>query len=218
MGTAHRPPNVVYVALAVADTALAAAGADRPRWLTKPLLMPALMVDRDRPTQVALALSWGGDVALMWTTPAAFTAGLGCFLGGQVAWVAALRTRGSGGGLRRKPVRGLPVVAGWAALNAYLWGRTGSDRIPVVVYSSVLAAMALAAVDTGDPLTAAGGGLFMASDSLIALERFAGLRLPMHEGWVMATYTTAQALLAAQGTPRREPRQSAAGCAALRAG
>jgi uncharacterized membrane protein YhhN len=200
MGLAHQPPNVVYVALAVADTALAAAGVGRPRWLTKPLLMPALMVDRDRPTQVALALSWGGDVALMGTSPVAFTAGLGCFLGGQVAWVAALRTRGSLGGLRRRPLLGVPVVAGWAALNAYLWSRTGSDRIPVVVYSSVLAGMALAAVDTGDPLTAAGGGLFMASDSLIALERFAGLRLPAHEGWVMATYTTAQALLAAGGT------------------
>jgi uncharacterized membrane protein YhhN len=95
------------------------------------------------------------------------------------------------------------VVAGWAALNAYLWSRTGRDRIPVVVYSTVLAGMALAAVDTGDPLTAAGGGLFMASDSLIALKRFAGVRLPMHEGWVMATYTAAQALLAAQGTPRQ---------------
>jgi uncharacterized membrane protein YhhN len=202
MGNSHQPPSVVYLGLAVADTALAAAGAGRPRWVTKPLLMPALMVDRDRPTQVALALAWGGDVALMWTTPAAFTAGLGCFLGGQVAWVAALRARGSGGGLRRRPLLGVPVVVGWTALNACLWGRTGGDRVPVVVYSTVLAAMALTAVDTGDPLTAAGGGLFMASDSLIALERFAGLRLPMHEGWVMATYTAAQALLASQGTPR----------------
>jgi hypothetical protein len=32
---------------------------------------------------------------------------------------------------------------------------------------------------------------------MLALEKFAGLHLPAHEGLVMATYTTAQALLAA---------------------
>jgi len=201
MSNSHQQPTVVYLGLAVADSGLAAAGVDRPRWLTKPLLMPALMVDRDRPTQVALALCGAGDVALMRRSPAAFRTGLGFFLGGQIAWVAALRARGSVGRLRRQPVLGLPVVVAWAALNAYLWGRTGRDRLPVVIYSTILAGMALVAVDTGDPLTAAGGGLFMASDSLIALERFAGLRLPLHEGWVMATYTAAQALLAAQGSP-----------------
>jgi uncharacterized membrane protein YhhN len=197
MSTVHRKPHVVYLGLAVADTVLAAAGADRPRWLTKPLLMPALMVAHDRPTRVALALSGAGDVALLGRSQAAFTAGLGCFLGGQVAWIAALRARGSRGGLRRRPVLGVPVVAAWAGLNAYLWKRTGRDRIPVVLYSTVLAGMALVAVDTGDPATAAGGGLFMASDSLIALQRFGGLA--PHEGWVMATYTAAQALLAAGG-------------------
>ena len=45
----------VFVAIATADTLLAATRRDRLRWLTKPLLMPALMVGRDRPTQRALA-------------------------------------------------------------------------------------------------------------------------------------------------------------------
>ena len=40
----------------------------------------------------------------------------------------------------------------------------------------------------------------MASDGLLALERFAGVHLPAHEGLVMASYTAAQALLAAGGT------------------
>jgi hypothetical protein len=31
---------------------------------------------------------------------------------------------------------------------------------------------------------------------LLALEKFAGIQLPAHEGLVMATYTSAQALLA----------------------
>jgi uncharacterized membrane protein YhhN len=196
MRFSHRLPNPGYLALAIADTALAAAGKERARWLTKPLLMPALMVGRDRPTQVALGLSGAGDVALLGRSQAAFTTGLGCFLGGHVAWIAALRNRGGAGLLRRQPSLGLPVIASWAALNAYLWPRTGRDRLPVLVYGTVLAAMTLAAIDTGDPATAAGGALFMASDSLIALERFGGVHLPLHEGWVMATYTAAQALLA----------------------
>jgi uncharacterized membrane protein YhhN len=197
MNRSHRGPNAAFVALAVADTVLAGRGRGPVRSLTKPLLMPALMPGRDRPTRVALALCGAGDVALLGRGRAAFKAGLGLFLAGHVAWVPALRSRGGGGLLRRRPELGLPLVAAWVGLNVYLWSRTGRDRIPVAVYSTVLTGMALVAVDTGDPVTAAGGGLFMASDSLIALERFGGLRLPKHEGWVMATYTAAQAMLAA---------------------
>ena len=58
---------VVFAALAAADTFLAAAGRDRARWLTKPLLMPVLMAGRDRPAQRALAL--GG--AATWPCSAA---------------------------------------------------------------------------------------------------------------------------------------------------
>ena len=57
---------------------------------------------------------------------------------------------------------------------------------------------ALVALDSGKARTAAGGALFMASDTLLALEKFAGVHLPAHEGWVMATYTGAQGLLAAE--------------------
>lgn len=81
-----------------------------------------------------------------------------------------------------------------------LWRRTGTDRWPVVVYSAVLTATAVAALDTDDAATAAGGALFLASDTLLAIGRFAGVHLPGHEGWVMASYTAAQALLAAGGT------------------
>ena len=189
-------PGPAYLVLAVADTALAAAGRDRVRWLTKPLLMPALLRGRDRRTQVALALCGAGDLALLGSGPVAFTSGLGCFLAGHLAWIGALRARYGGGLLRRRPVAALPVVVVCAALDAYLWNRSGPYRAPVVAYSAVLSGMALAALDTGVPRAAAGGGLFMLSDALIAVDRFGGLRLPLHEGWVMATYTTAQALLA----------------------
>jgi hypothetical protein len=126
----------------------------------------------------------------------AFTAGLASFLAGHLAWIAALRQRPGGGYLRVRPALAVPHVAAFGAMNAYLWPRTGQNRVPVLVYSAALLAMSLTALDSGSPRTAAGGALFLASDTLLALEKFGGLKLPVHEGLVMATYTTAQALLA----------------------
>jgi uncharacterized membrane protein YhhN len=191
-----RRATLVYAALAAADTLLAATGRDRQRWLTKPLLMPVLMVGRDRPAQRALAFAGAGDVALLGRTDSAFTAGLVSFLAGHLAWIIAVRQRPGGGRLRDRPVLAAPYVAAFGALNAYLWKRTGQDRIPVIVYSAALLAMSLTALDSGSPTTAAGGALFLVSDALLALEKFGGLHLPAHEGLVMATYTSAQALLA----------------------
>jgi uncharacterized membrane protein YhhN len=191
-----RRATVVFVAVAAADTLLAATGHDRQRWGTKPLLMPVLMAGRDRPAQRALVLGGMGDVALLGSSPAAFTAGLGCFLAGHVAWIMALRQRPGGGYLRARPALATPYLAAFGAVNAYLWKRTGKDRIPVIVYSAALLAMSLVALDSGSPKTAAGGALFLASDALLALEKFGGAHLPAHEGLVMAAYTSAQALLA----------------------
>ncbi len=156
--------------------------------------MPVLMIGQDRPSQTALAFSWLGDVALLGESPLSFQLGLGSFLIGHLAWVKALRGRSSGY-LKKRPILAIPYVALWAILNAYLWPKTGRDRIPVVIYSASLLATALAAVDTGNPAVAAGGSLFLASDSFIALRKFADVNLPWHEGLVMATYTGAQALL-----------------------
>jgi uncharacterized membrane protein YhhN len=183
----------MYVFLAAVDAALAATGRDQARRLTKPLLMPALLRGKSKPVQRALALGGAGDVALLGSGQAAFTAGLGSFLAGHAAWVAALRPHSTHAVTR---TLALPYVAAWAGLNAYLWPRTGKDRIPVLVYSTALLATALAAADTGRPDVAAGGALFLVSDALLALERFGDVHLPAHEGVVMATYTSGQGLLA----------------------
>ncbi len=194
-----RRATVVFVAVAAADALLAATRHDRQRWLTKPLLMPALMVGRDRPTQRALALGGVGDMALLGSSEAAFTAGLVSFLAGHVAWIIALRQRPGGGYLRARPALAAGQVAAFGGLNAYLWKRTGKDRIPVIVYSAALLAMSLTALDCGPPKTAAGGALFLVSDALLALEKFGGVHLPANESLVMATYAGAQALLAGDG-------------------
>jgi uncharacterized membrane protein YhhN len=191
-----RRATTVFVTIAAVDTILAAMGRDRPRWVTKPLLMPALMAGSDRSSRRALAFGAAGDVALLGSGDAAFTAGLVSFLAGHVAWTAALRQRPGGGRLRSRPALALPYLAAFCSLNAYLWPRTGKDRIPVLGYSTALLAMALTALDTGSPRAAAGGALFLLSDSLLALQKFAGIQVPAHEALVMVTYTSAQALLA----------------------
>ena len=127
---------VAFAALAAADTLLAATGHNRPRWLTKPLLMPVLMAGRDRPVQRALALGGAGDVALLGGGGTAFTAGLVSFLAGHVAWIIALRQRPGGGCLRARPVLAAPHLAAFGALNACLWTRTGKHRVPVLAYST----------------------------------------------------------------------------------
>ncbi len=190
-----RRATLPFVAAAAADVALALTGRDRARRFTKPLLMPLLMLGRDSPVRRALALGGLGDVALLGNSDAAFTGGLISFLAGHVAWVMALRPR-SRGVIRRRPTLVAPYIAAWIGLNAYLWRRTGKDRIPVLVYSCALLSTALAALDTGDRVTTAGGVLFMASDSLLALERFGDVQLPGHEGIVMTSYAAAQACLA----------------------
>ena len=185
----------LYPVLAAVDAALAATGRDRARRVTKPLLMPALIPGRERPVQRALALGGLGDVALLGRGESAFLAGLGSFLAGHVAWMAALRPK-STGALRERPLAVAAYLVAWAGLNAYLWPRTGKDRVPVLVYSTALLGTALAAADTGDRAVAAGGALFLVSDALLALEKFADVHLPAHEGIVMGTYTSGQALLA----------------------
>lgn len=193
-----RRSTAAYLALAAADTVLAAAGKEKARRATKPLLMPTLQVGKDKGTKAALGLGAAGDVALMGSGEAAFTAGLGSFLAGHVAWMTTIRQRGSNGFLRQRPWAAAPYLAAFAGLNAYLWPRTGKDRVPVLVYSAALLGTALVALDSGKAKTAAGGALFLLSDTLLALERFADVHLPAHEGWVMATYTGAQGLLAAE--------------------
>jgi uncharacterized membrane protein YhhN len=144
-----RRATVVFAALAAADALLAATGHDRPRRLTKPLLMPVLMAGRDRPVQRALALGGAGDIALLGSCQAAFTAGLASFLAGHVAWIIALRQRPGGGYLRARPVLAAPHLAAFGALNTYLWKRTGDDRIPVLAYSTALLAMSDPSLENG---------------------------------------------------------------------
>lgn len=213
-----------YLVLSGADlalTAFARGRAKRLRRLTKPALMPALalwvrascgddprMSRMSRRTVAALGLSTAGDVALLRDDDTWFLAGLGSFLGAHVAYGVAF-------GEHRRPLRSPgtakrlgPVAAVWAVLVPGLAARAGSLRWPVAAYGTVLAAMQGSTLVLADDITAeartrltAGAACFLVSDSLIGARRFllAGRGERTHRTLdvaVMATYTTAQWLIA----------------------
>ena len=208
----------MYSIAAAADVALADRSRQRARWFTKPLLMPLLAGrivgvegadDTKRLVMAGLASSGVGDVALLGDGERSFAAGLASFLVAHGFYLAALAKRRRGGARRRRGIAAAYVLA-WCGLNLVLFRRTGRLRIPVLVYGTALVAMAMAALDTGDPAVAAGGALFLASDSVLALDTFRATRLPHTDALVMVAYATAQALIAT-GMVRPDRRARPAG-------
>lgn len=165
---------------------------------------------------IGLALSAAGDVFLMLPFDG-FVFGLGSFLLAHLAYLLALRQRG-GWWRVRWPVA---VYAGVAALVLVrLWpGLPGELKLPVIVYVVALAGMAAQAAsvwrerpDASTRIAAIGGALFVASDALLALDRFS-TQIPMVSVWVLATYWVAQACLASSTIGGRDAVASHRGAA-----
>lgn len=166
---------------------------------------------------VGLVLSLVGDVALLWPKEG-FLPGLIAFLLAHLAYIAGF-CGVQRFGARRLPFVAYAVVAG--AILAALWpGVPAALRIPVVLYVVCLASMAaqaavlwLAARGTADEprwrLAAIGGVLFVASDALLAINKFAG-PLPLAPLWILSTYWVAQWCIASSsGAGARDPRRLA---------
>ena len=216
--------RAAYVALAITDSYLAGrtgVKARRARFVTKPLLMPALATvttlgTRAAPaplpalasrTLAAQAFSWGGDVALLRKSQGALLTGVGSFFAAHVAYLSAF-------GSARDPEARLndtgPMLAAasWGAtapVMAFAAGRKEPALgVPVAAYSAALAAMfgASTVLDPELPQAARrrialGTSLFLLSDTLLGAQEF--LRRtpsPRLEVAVMATYTAGQWFIA----------------------
>lgn len=144
---------------------------------------------------IGLVLSTAGDIFLMLPFDG-FVFGLGSFLLAHLAYLWALRQRG-GWWRVRWPVVVYAVVA--SCVLARLWpGLPGELKLPVVVYVIALAGMAAQAAsvwrehpDTKTRVAAIGGAFFVASDALLALDRFSA-PIPLASTFVLATYWIAQ--------------------------
>jgi uncharacterized membrane protein YhhN len=122
---------------------------------------------------VALVLSLTGDVLLMLPGDL-FVAGLGAFLLAHIAYVAGFRLDAGPASELLLPAAAVLVVVA-AVGRPVLRGVRRTDpamAAPVTAYMLVIAAMVTAALASGEPLTGAGAAVFMASDSLIAWNRF----------------------------------------------
>jgi len=152
----------------------------------------------------ALAFSLTGDVFLM--LPGQFIAGLASFLLAHLCYIALFR-RDAPWFASGKAVLVTLALAG--AMYAFLFPSLPSAlRLPVAAYAGVIALMAAQAIGRATVLrdkhavgVAAGALLFMLSDTLLAINRFA-LPLPMAQFWVLATYYAAQILIVHHARPR----------------
>ncbi|RZI60711.1 MAG: lysoplasmalogenase [Rubrivivax sp.] len=171
-------------------------GADRPRlarWL-----------------RAGLLCSLAGDVALLWPEQG-FLPGLVSFLAAHVCYIVGFCTRKRLGAVRW-PFLMFGVIA--AAVLGRLWPHIPDElRAPVVVYVVCLSVMAAQAWawwrgSVGQPdeprarWAAWGGTLFVLSDAMLAINKFAG-PLEMASFWVLASYWPAQWCIASSLERRR---------------
>jgi uncharacterized membrane protein YhhN len=197
-------------ASAALGTIVADASSSPAVFASKPLAMLALMAWTLRAAPVpsaryrgliaaGLLCSLVGDVLLLWPE-SLFVAGLLAFLVAHVCYLTAFRTDG---GERPSPLLLFPLGAVAVAVLAVTWKALGPLRLPVVVYMAVIVAMWWAALgrhhalrNRSAILAAAGATAFVASDGLLALNRF-WKPLPAAALLVLIPYYAAQLLLAA---------------------
>jgi alkenylglycerophosphocholine hydrolase len=145
-----------------------------------------------------LGLSLAGD-AFMMLRRKRFEIGLAAFLFAHLCYIAAFRT----GMLPRFALQPLlPLVIFAALLLRTLLPYLGKLKYPVLLYVAIITAMAALAagrfIQWGGtkPLCAfAGAALFLASDSVLAYNRFAK-PIPRAQIIILGTYFAAQALIA----------------------
>jgi uncharacterized membrane protein YhhN len=207
---------LAYAVVAAVNVAGAFTGWDVITDLTKPLLMPLLMawllvtVRRDggfdttlRWLGAGLTFAWFGDLLLMGEGDALFMAGIAAFLLMQACYLLAMTSIPGPGLVRAWKVSLVPYVLIWVVINLLVSAGVGALRIPVLVYSAVAIAMAVAALDlvlrVPRPLgwrVAWGALVFVLSDALIAVTAFGPLsESTTMSALIMATYTVAQAMI-----------------------
>ncbi|NOR18539.1 MAG: hypothetical protein GQ538_00445 [Xanthomonadales bacterium] len=200
--------QLIYAIVSVA--VLVAILIDQPSlyMIVKPLLMVSLLfyfiaASKGYPkwrvlVMLALVFSWLGDVLLL--SDDLFMAGLAAFLIAHIFYISAYHKTGAASGELR-PLDIIKLVVLGAILVSILFPHLGGLLIPVLVYATVLLGMALwahkrrgATSATSFMLVSIGAILFVISDSVIAVNKFA-FEVPGERLLVMSTYITSQYLI-----------------------
>jgi len=174
----------------------------------KPLLMITLLlhfisVSKEFPSwriyvMAALVFSWGGDVFLMKNDM--FVIGLASFLVAHIFYIIAYHKTGASSG-KLKPLDILKFILFGVVLIWLVYPGLGGMLIPVLLYALVLLTMGIwshkrrgATSLNSFTMVAAGAMLFVISDGLIAINKFA-FEVPAERILVMSTYIAAQYLI-----------------------
>jgi len=139
-----------------------------------------------------------------------FLLGLGSFLIAHLVYIALFRKYQALVWWKPSPARAWGVLAILVALGSVLGTlqqSLGSMLIPVVVYSLVLTWMGISAMlaDLRTPLAGFGALLFIASDAMIAINKFHG-PFPGNDQLIWIIYYSAQFLIL-RGVERRHSRK-----------
>ncbi|MEV1073978.1 lysoplasmalogenase [Micromonospora parva] len=200
---------IAFLVATAANLLANATGGGTALLLTKPLLMPLLAAylwrasaERgarpDRLLLAALAFATGGDIALMIDGTGWFVAGMACFLGTHLCYLAAFTRHGAATALRRPPLVAVPVVYALLTVVALAWMWPGLTdvglAVPVAGYAIALAAMATTATTQGWRV-GLGAALFLGSDLLIAAGVAEVAQPPGAPVLIMASYAAGQALI-----------------------
>lgn len=172
----------------------------------------AALARRHRPLAAGLLCGATGD-ALLDLDPNYFLAGLVAFLAGHVLYALCFWRHGrrAAGPLAQAGV--LLVATGFIA---WLWPSLGVMRLPATCYFAAITAMVLASLRVGGWVSA-GALLFLASDAVLATDRFrAGI--PLRDWLVWSSYYGGQLAIALGFLHSRSAAIAIAGSRAGRAG
>ncbi len=147
-----------------------------------------------------LALSALGDLFLSRDGEKAFISGLVSFLVAHVAYIVLFASIGQSPAVLLSmpllPAAAIMIAASLALLRIILRHVSGELRLPVMVYCTALVLMGLTALATERPLIIAGAVMFVASDAILAWEKFvepaASARKPPMRLAVWVLYYAAQ--------------------------
>ena len=206
-----------FCAIGLTELTAILSDSDALEKLCKPLIMISLGAyyfsslrreDRSRSLVLAIFFSFFGDVLLMihQKESSFFMFGLLAFLLSHIFYILTYRqhiSKNEGKGLQgiQKARFSFPFILAGSGLVVVLYPFLGDLRIPVMFYALVLIVMVLNALFRYEYtnmrsfwMVFAGATLFMASDSLLAINKFLH---PIQYGvfWIMLTYISAQSLI-----------------------
>lgn len=210
-----RSLSTIYFSVGIIFIALETIEVTWPAIFVKALIMPILILMYSRLIRnqwngfhrmilFAFIFSWLGDVTLQIQqfNDLFFMVGLSCFLIAQLLYlIAFFSTKGKNVLFFRKIYLVLPVIVFGVVLLYFLYSGLGDMRVPVIIYAVVILTMLTAALNRQEKvnrqsyiLVLVGAVLFVLSDSMIAIDKFA-LPFLLSRVAIMTTYITAQYLI-----------------------